>query len=114
MMSGAIRRLTGKAGDREAWDALIRHFNQTHGNGNVGYRKGEKVTIKVNMVGCIVGGERSVDPESYDMVRRLDYMNTSPQMILALLRQLVGVAGVNQQDISVGDPLFRNLDAVIA
>ena len=35
----------------------------------------------------------------------MDYMNTSPQMILALLRQLVKTVGVNQQDISVGDPL---------
>jgi hypothetical protein len=32
-------------------------------------------------------------------------MNTSPQMILALLRQLSGVVGVGQQDISVGDTL---------
>ena len=32
-------------------------------------------------------------------------MNASPQMILALLRQLVHAAGVHQQDISVGDPL---------
>jgi hypothetical protein len=104
MMSGVIRRLAGKASDREAWNALIKHFNQIHGNGNVGYRKGEKVTIKVNLVGCFIG-LGGVDPKSYDMVRGLDYMNTSPQMILALLRQLVNAAGVNQQDISVGDPL---------
>ncbi len=32
-------------------------------------------------------------------------MNTSPQMIVSLLRQLVKGAGVNQEDISVGDPL---------
>lgn len=104
MMSGAIRRLSGSGSDAEAWDALFKHFNRNHGNGNVGYRKGEKVTIKVNLVGCIVGG-RQVDPKTYDLVRQVDYMNTSPQMILALLRQLVKAAGVNQQDISVGDPL---------
>ena len=102
MMSGVIRRLGGKASDRAAWHALIKHFNQTHGHGNAGYRRGEKVTIKVNLVGC---GSGVVDPKSYDMVRNLDYMNTSPQMILALLRQLVYAAGVNPQDISVGDPL---------
>jgi hypothetical protein len=55
MMSGVVRQLSGKAGDREAWHALIQNFNQTHGNGNAGYRKGEKVTIKVNLVGCITG-----------------------------------------------------------
>jgi hypothetical protein len=103
MMSGAVQTLGGKADDAKAWDALITHFNQTHGNGNVGYRKGEKVTIKVNLVGCIVGG--GVDPKSYDLVRGVDYMNASPQMILALLHQLVHAVGVSPQNISVGDPL---------
>jgi hypothetical protein len=103
MMSRVICQLGGKTNDRAAWHALIQHFNQTHGNGKVGYKKGEKVTIKVNLVGCIIGG--AVDPKSYDMVRWLDYMNASPQMILALLRQLVHVVGVSPQDISVGDPL---------
>jgi hypothetical protein len=103
MMSAAIQRLAGKNNDRNAWDALIKYFNQTHGHGRAGYRKGEKVTIKVNLVGCIVGS--NVDRTSYDLVRQVDYMNTSPQMILALLRQLVKAVGVNQQDISVGDPL---------
>jgi len=104
MMSGAIRRLSGGGSDAKAWDALFKQFNRNRGNGNVGYRTGEKVTIKVNLVGCIVGG-RQVDPKTYDLVRQVDYMNTSPQMILALLRQLVHAAGVNQEDISVGDPL---------
>ena len=104
MMSGAIRRLSGSGSDAKAWDAFFKHFNRSHGSGNAGYRKGEKVTIKVNFVGCIAGG-KSVDPKTYDLVRQVDYMNTSPQMILALLRQLVREAGVNQEDISVGDPL---------
>ncbi len=103
MMSDVIQPLAGKASDAKAWDALIKHFNQTHGNGNAGYTKGEKVTIKVNIVGCIIG--LGVDTKSYDLVRWVDYMNTSPQMILALLRQLVHAVGVRQQDISVGDPL---------
>ncbi|MFN0165995.1 MAG: DUF362 domain-containing protein [Bryobacteraceae bacterium] len=104
MMSGAIRQLSGESSDSGAWDALIKHFNQAQGNGKVGYAKGEKVTIKVNLVGCI-GVGRNVDPETYDLVRQPDYMNTSPQVIAALLRQLIESAGVAQQDISVGDSL---------
>jgi len=105
MMSHAVERLAGETGERQAWDALFRNFNQTHGGGNVGYRKGEKIAIKVNFVGCIFN-EGSVDPKTYDLGgRRLDYMNSSPQTILALLRQLVKSAGVNPEDISVGDPL---------
>jgi len=103
MMSGAIQALGGKGGSARAWDAIIKNFNQTHGYGKTGYRRGEKVTIKVNLVGCIAGG--AVDPKSYDLAHDLDYMNASPQMILALLRQLVHEAGVREQDISVGDPL---------
>ena len=103
MMSGAIRRLSDKATDQEAWHALIKHFNQSHGHGEAGYQKGERVAIKVNLVGCIIGG--GVDTKSYDLVQGLDYMNASPQMIRALLRQLVYAAGVQERDICVGDPL---------
>jgi hypothetical protein len=104
MMSAAVERLGGAAGDRQAWDAMFRYFNQAHG-GSGGYRKGEKIAIKVNFVGCIFS-EGNVDPKTYDLGgRRVDYMNTSPQMILALLRQLVNAAGVNPADISVGDTL---------
>ncbi len=109
MMSAAVQRLAGKSDDRQSWDALFRYFNRTHGRGNVGYRKGEKVTIKVNFVGLIYS-ERNVDLNTYDLGgRRIDYMNTSPQMIVALMRQLVK-AGVSQEDITVGDPtaLFAN------
>ncbi len=106
MMSGALRRLAGKEKDRDSWNALFRYFNKAHGNGNAGYKRGEKIVIKVNLVGCIASANSgSVDPVSYDMVRGMDYMNTSPQMILALLRQLVNAAGVDQSDIAVGDPL---------
>lgn len=105
MMSNAVRRLSGESSDRQAWNALFRNFNQTHGFGNAGYKKDEKITIKVNFVGCIFT-EKNIDPKTYELGgRRLDYMNTSPQMILALMRQLVKNAGVNQEDISVGDPL---------
>lgn len=104
MMSTAIRRLAGQPNEKKAWEALFKHFNKTRGRGNAGYRKGEKITIKVNLVGCIVGG-RQVDSQTYELVRQQDYMNTSPQMMVALLRQLVGVAGANQEDISIGDPL---------
>ena len=104
MMSRAIRELSGQSSDTAAWDALFRHFKSAHGAGGGGYAKGEKVTIKVNLVGCI-STEKNIDPQSYEFVRKPDYMNTSPQVIVALLRQLVEKAGVAQQDISVGDTL---------
>ncbi|MCC7175059.1 MAG: DUF362 domain-containing protein [Bryobacterales bacterium] len=105
MMSRAVRQLSGKSRDAQAWEALFRSFNRSRGRGDGGYRRGEKIVIKTNFVTCILS-ERSVDQKTYDLGgRRVDYMNTSPQMILALLRQLVKSAGVDPRDIAVGDPL---------
>jgi len=104
MMSQAIRALAGEASDDAAWDRLFRHFNRTHGKGDVGYQPGERIAVKVNFVGFIWRWD-SVNPKSYDLENRRDYMNTSPQMMLALLRQLVKTAGVKETDIAIGDSL---------
>lgn len=106
MMSWSIRTLAAEGNSTEAWDKIFRYFNQTHGKGDVGYHGGEKITIKVNFVGFIgVWGGAGVDPDTYDLVQTMDYMNTSPQMMLALLRQLVYEVGVAQADIAIGDTL---------
>ena len=53
MMSRAIRELTGETSDGAAWDRLFRYHNKMRGKGNVGYKPGEKIVIKVNFVGFI-------------------------------------------------------------
>ena len=104
MMSQAIRTLTGEATDAPAWNQLFRSQNRALGKGDAGYKPGETIAIKVNFVGFIAGG-RSVNESTYNIEKNPDYMNTSPQMIVALLQQLVKVAGVSEKDISVGDTL---------
>jgi hypothetical protein len=104
MLSRALRELTGEAADAGAWDKLFRHLNKTGGKGEGGYKPGEKIAIKVNLVGMI-RDSRAVNPETYALQRDQDYMNTSPQMMLALLRQLVKAASVKETDISIGDTL---------
>ena len=87
----ACSSLTGAKTDAEAWDALFRHYNRTHGRGDVGYKPGEKLAIKVNM-NC--------------SKRRPDFKEGSyntPQLTMALLRQLVKTAGVPETDIVVYD-----------
>jgi uncharacterized protein (DUF362 family) len=103
MMSRAVCELAGQATVAKAWDTLFRHFNQARGKGDVPYKPGEKIAIKPNWVGMIYR-EGTVNPESYTLVRRQDYMNTAPQMIAALIEQLVGV-GVKPSDITVCDTL---------
>jgi hypothetical protein len=102
MMSKAIQRLVSETDDFEAWDTILRHFNQNKGKGNIGYQLGEKFAVKVNLSTC---NRRlgSVNPTTYEKISYLNNIDTSPQMIVALLRQLVYKVGVEQSDISVGD-----------
>jgi len=92
MMSNTLRWLTGRRADDGAWDSLFRHFNRTHGNGNDGYVPGEKILIKPN----------HVEQRSHD--DRDNLADLAPQMIIALLKQLIDNAGIPQVNITVGDP----------
>ena len=104
MMARAVCDLTGEKTVAAAWDKLFRYLNKSRGKGDAPYRGGEKVVIKPNWVGLIYR-EGHVNNDTYMFKDRQDYMNTSPQMIVALLRQLTGAAGVRQADITVSDNL---------
>jgi hypothetical protein len=103
MMARAVGEVTGQPTVAGGWDKLFRHLNQARGKGDAGYRPGEKIVIKPNWVGMI-WREGAVNPATYTLIKRQDYMNTSPQMIIALLGQLVGL-GVEPSDITVCDTL---------
>ena len=107
MLSLALQTYTDANSDAEAWDALIRHFN-----GGSGFTPGERVAIKINLTTSNARGELA-DP-NYDQREgsgvTLDSIANSPQLMHALLDQLVNVVGVAQSDITIGDPtgLFVN------
>ena len=103
MMARVVCELTGTAKVADAWSRLFRHLNQARGKGPAGYQAGEKIVIKPNWVGLIYR-EGHVDLDTYTFIRRHDYMNTAPQMILALFHQLTSV-GVRPSDITVCDTL---------
>ncbi|MHB1035845.1 MAG: DUF362 domain-containing protein [Pirellulales bacterium] len=104
MMARAVCELTGEGTVAAAWDKLFRHLNRARGKGEAGYKPGEKILVKPNWVGMI-WREGAVDPATYTLIKRQDYMNTSPRMIIALLRQLVGTVGIRPADITVSDTL---------
>lgn len=104
MMDQAICHLTGANSVKEAWARLFSHFNKARKGVAEGYQSGQKIAIKPNWVGMIFR-ENVVDPETYRFIRRENYMNTSPQMLLALLRQLVDEVGVKPGDIVICDTL---------
>ncbi len=104
MLSQAIRGVAGRNSDATAWDAIFRYFNEKRGKGDVGYQAGEKIAIKINLTACNATWA-NVDPITYQ--KKHSIMNTtdnSPQMVLALLRQLVHTVGMKQSDITIGDP----------
>ena len=103
MMARTVCELTGEATVAAAWSRLFRHLNRSRGQGDVGYSEGEQIAIKPNWVGMILG-DGNVNPDTYAFVSRQDYMNTAPQMILALVSQLASV-GVAPQNITVCDTL---------
>ncbi len=107
MVSRSIRELTGTATDAAAWDAVFRYFNLEHGRGDVGYAPGEKIIIKINLTTCNFN-DNNVN-ENYDKEdgteNWLDKSDTSPQLTLALIRQLVSNAGVEPDSIAIGDTL---------
>jgi hypothetical protein len=101
MLSKAIHWLAGEGSDAAAWDALFLHFNQMSERGWVGYQPGERIAIKVNLN----------TSKEYSWSNRT---NVSPQVILALLRQLIYQVGVEQSNITVydasryvGDPIYN-------
>jgi hypothetical protein len=104
MLSQAIRGVAGRNSDVAAWEAIFRYFNDRRGKGNVGYQAGEKIAIKINLTTCNASGG-GTNPVTYEKKRSMaNNIDNSPQMILALLRQLVNVVGADQNDIAIGDP----------
>jgi hypothetical protein len=108
MLSTAMLDLTGAATEEEAWDAVFKYFNLTHDKGEIGYAEGEKIFIKINAVHAWnTKDDLSIlDDDDYGKV------DTSPQVILAVLRQLINKAGVPEDAIYIGDPLtniFKHL-----
>ncbi len=100
----AIKKVADKATISEAWDAIFKHFNNAHDRGDVGYTAGEKIAIKINLTNscCNMNGT--------EKTKNKERMDATPQLVLSLLRQLVDVAGVAEDDITIGDPYrpFRN------
>jgi hypothetical protein len=103
MLARTVCELTGEATVAGAWSRLFRHLNRARGKGDVGYAAGERIAIKPNWVGMIFR-EGHVNLDTYAFTSRQDYMNTAPQMILALVSQLASV-GVAPQNITVCDTL---------
>ncbi len=104
MVTGALQSISGQASPGAAWDALFRFHNEKAGKGKAGYQTGEKIMIKTN---CTSSWGGNINTNDLSVVNNAYYgiSETSPQLVLSVLRQLVKTAGVAEKDIFVGDPI---------
>jgi hypothetical protein len=122
--------LTGQKNEKQAWDALFRYHNQARKLGDSGYRRGEKIAIKINcnqdrgpdwsnMVPSFgpppggaarLGGPPEVGPpggaRGGGPLRGPQNGLPSPHVLLALVSQLIN-AGVPGEDILLYDVAGR-------
>ena len=85
MLSKSLRLLSGAKTDAEAWAALFRHYNRTHGRGDAATGPARRVAVKLNL--------NCAEPRA----RPHQGLYNTPQVTLALLRQLVKQAGVRRE-----------------
>jgi len=92
MFAKSLNTLSGEKSNEQAWDALFRHYNATHGRGNRGWRPGEQISIKINMNNTSRAGgapNNNIDQSAHGL--------------RALLAQLTGPGKVDPASIVVYD-----------
>jgi len=116
MVSESVQKSAGKSDLKSAWNAIFNYHNKTRKQKDMGYTAGEKIFIKINQgtASWVLSKEErdngytissSLKSGQERRMRSLGATETSPYIVLELLRELVNVAGVRQSDISVGDPI---------
>ncbi len=104
MLELSIIEYSGAKNISDAWEAIFKSFNLSKGKGEIAYTPGEKIAFKINLT----------NQSCSDSERPLR-MDATPQLLNAILSQLVNVVGVAQADITLGDPYrefrveYRNL-----
>ncbi len=116
MFREAIMKLTGESSVSASWDQLFRSFNSGKSGDNCGYKKGEKIFIKINQSQSrwLLNQEEKKkgyylpqDLKPREQRRRLNLIpvETGPAIVLELLQELVNDLGIEQSDIAIGDPI---------
>ena len=91
MISACVRQLTGAASEAQAWQAIFASYNErARGLKSRGYQPGEIVAVKVDLNNSSAAGPGNI-------------VNVSPQMALAMVRELVREARVRPANILVDD-----------
>ena len=102
MYTYGLDAITGATRQDDGWDALFRFANERMGKGDFGYIPGEKIAIKVNLVMGLAGGkDKSTGP------------GPTPQLLHAIIRDLIEDVGFPGADITVFDVSARIPDYIM-
>ncbi len=91
MMQESLLQYTETSNSSAAWDSLFYYFNRKNRSLNQGYLQGQKIAIKLNL-----NTVSSHDDKSNSMY-------VAPQVVYALLEQLVNNAGIADSNITFYD-----------
>jgi hypothetical protein len=105
MLNALVTRLTDKYDLKEAWNAIFKFHNKERGKGEVGYKAGEIIFLKINRTSSWGGNFNNNDLSRVTNNNNFAISETSPQVVTSVLRHLVNVVGVAQEDIYIGDPM---------
>jgi hypothetical protein len=100
LLSGTIRSVGDAPTDKAAWNKIFIDFNKRSGKGAVGYKKGEKIVVKLNL------------NQVHDHGNGANASYIAPQLVHGLLRQLVQQVGAAPADITFYDAI-RDVPAII-
>ncbi len=105
ILKASIRTLTGKSDNAQGWEALFKSYNKSNTGVESGYQKGEKIVIKINL------------NQDKGQTWTTNHMPT-PQLVYALVAELIKTAGADGQDItvmdaskSIGSPIYDRINA---
>jgi hypothetical protein len=116
MFSNSLKKLCSKDNVADSWDVLFRYQNSKKHHTDKGYTKGEKIFIKINQGTSrwLLAPEDKKNGYYYPTKLRADEprvktslapTETGPYIVLEILRELVNELGIDQTDISIGDPM---------
>jgi len=116
MFRSSLTAITGEKDVKTSWDALFKNLNNQKYQKKAGYKKGEKIFIKINQGTSrwLLTDEDKENgyyyPEKFEptplrQAACYGTTETGPYLVLEILNELVNECGVNQEDISVGDPM---------
>jgi Domain of unknown function (DUF362) len=90
LLNESLLALTGNNDPGESWKSLFTYFNKTKRGKETGYQNGEKVAVKINQNNT--SGQANTNE-----------INSTPQLILSMLKSLIEDAGVPEEKITVFD-----------